>query len=229
MRSAIAPTCNRPNALKLRYDQALDEIGTLRSLIVRRIGQEKSMQKKLDASAGLFAVVGMKAELSIRVNAAISYLLGAARFSRMVGKIEGDNASSPFGDFWEEMRDLATACVFFVDAAVESYANEIFADRARLFSDSTEDLDRRWDKLERRNSFTKLNVALKLRRKPPLDPRTNFAKNYTLLIVSGMNWFTSSRSGRMSTRGTWRPPSFWRGSLLGAPGFKNNRYFPRHG
>ena len=64
------------------------------------------MQKKLDASAGLFAVVGMKAELSIRVNAAISYLLGAARFSRMVGKIEGDNASSPFGDFWEEMRDL---------------------------------------------------------------------------------------------------------------------------
>ena len=69
-----------------------------------------------------------QAVLVTRANQAIPYLLGAARYSRLVGQLETANANKAFGDFWEEMRDHAVSCVFFADAAIESYANELFAD-----------------------------------------------------------------------------------------------------
>jgi hypothetical protein len=49
------------------------------------------------------------------------------------------------------MRHHAVFCVFFADAAIESYADQPFADAATVFpSQFTPGLNLLWDKLERR-------------------------------------------------------------------------------
>jgi hypothetical protein len=120
----------------------------------------------------------VQATASTRAYAAVPYLIGAARFSRLVGEIENANSTKEFGDFWEEMRDHATACVFFADAAIESYANELFADANKVFpSEFIAGLDLLWSELERKkSSLEKLDLALSLRDKPRLDQKTDILK-----------------------------------------------------
>jgi hypothetical protein len=117
--------------------------------------------------------------LSFRVNQAIPYLLGAARYSRLVGQLETANAGKTFGDFWEEMRDHAVSCIFFADAAIESYANELFADAPAVFpAEFIAGLNLLWDELERRKDpLGKLDIALSLRNKPELDRKSSILKS----------------------------------------------------
>jgi hypothetical protein len=124
-------------------------------------------------------MVQLSATLSYRVNQAIPYLLGAARYSRLVGQVEAANANSQFGEFWEEMRDHAVSCVFFADAAIESYANELFADAPKVFpSQFIPGLELLWDELERRkSSLDKLDLALSLKGKPRLDRKLPILKS----------------------------------------------------
>jgi hypothetical protein len=122
--------------------------------------------------------VGGQARLSSRTNNAIPYLMAAARYSRLVGQIESENANSEFGSFWEEMRDHATACVFFANAAIESYANELFADATSLFPGQfIAGLGLLWPEIERRKSpIEKLDLALSLRNQPKLDQKSQIVK-----------------------------------------------------
>jgi hypothetical protein len=124
-----------------------------------------------------------QAVLVTRANQAIPYLLGAARYSRLVGQLETANANKAFGDFWEEMRDHAVSCVFFADAAIESYANELFADAPRVFrAEFIAGLDLLWGELERRkSSLDKLDLALSLRNKPKLDRKSPILKSVNAL------------------------------------------------
>jgi len=121
----------------------------------------------------------MQATLSTRTNQAIPYLLGAARYSRLVGQLETVNANKEFGDFWEEMMDHAVSCVFFADAAIESYANELFADAPHVFPQQfIAGLDLLWGDLERRkSSLEKLDLALSLRNKTKLDRKSKILKS----------------------------------------------------
>ncbi|QLH71132.1 hypothetical protein [Rhodopseudomonas palustris] len=121
--------------------------------------------------------------LTVRVNQAIPYLMGAARYSRLVGEIESANAQASFGPFWDEMRDHAVAAIFFADAALESYANELFADGRHVFpAEFVPGLDLLWSELERRKStLDKLDLALSLRNKPKLDRKSRILKSVNAL------------------------------------------------
>lgn len=127
--------------------------------------------------------VTMRATLSIRVNHAVPYLIGAARYSRLVKKIEAANANSALGDFWDEMRDHAVSCIFFADAALESYANELFADAPKVFPvEFVPGLELLWGELEKRkSSFDKLELALSLRNKPKFNRKLPLLKGLEAL------------------------------------------------
>ncbi|MBR0700141.1 hypothetical protein JQ599_09540 [Bradyrhizobium diazoefficiens] len=120
--------------------------------------------------------------LSTRVNNGLPYLMAAARFSRLVGASEQANGPS-FGDVWDELRDHATACLFMTDAAIESYANELFADAAVIFpAELHAGLDLLWSKIEKRETtFDKLDLALELRGKPKLDRKSKEFKAVMLV------------------------------------------------
>ncbi|MCK1407624.1 hypothetical protein [Bradyrhizobium sp. 76] len=119
-----------------------------------------------DEGAGL----SMQASLSTRENHGVPYLMGAARFSRRVGEVEIANSGQPFGNFWEEMRDCATACVLMSDAAIESYANELFSDAEKIFPpEFVAGLDLLKADVEKKNVFEKLDLVLVLRGRDKLD------------------------------------------------------------
>ena len=128
--------------------------------------------------------ISMKAELALRVNFAIKHLLGASRLSRDVGRIEKENAAKPFGDWWEEMSDNAVACLLLTSAALESYANELFSDRAKVFPDaSSKYIDKIWIITERRPPLEKLDLVLELREKQTLGTKTNLYKAISAVIL----------------------------------------------
>jgi hypothetical protein len=76
------------------------------------------------------------------------------------------------------MRDHAVACVFFADAAIESYANELFADAGKIFPPQfLAGLSALWGDIERRkSSIEKLEIALSLKDKPKLDHKSPLVK-----------------------------------------------------
>ena len=116
----------------------------------------------------------MTATLSTRVNNAIPFLMAAARFSRAVKAVEDANSTEPFGEFWEEIRSNAVACILLVAAALESYTNELFSDRDKVFADQKmKVLEKLWKTFERKPSLEKFNMALLLRDKPEIDEKSD--------------------------------------------------------
>jgi hypothetical protein len=142
-----------------------------------------SPENAVNLSAGLLGAVTLTATLSTRVNQAIPLLLGGARFSRAVKSIECANQSQPFGEFWEEIRDNAVACIFFVSASLESYTNELFSDRDQVFADhKMKVLEKFWKTFERKSSLEKFNLALILRDKEEMDEKSHTYKAMTAVI-----------------------------------------------
>lgn len=129
-------------------------------------------------------VATAKATITTRTNLAMPHLMAAARFSREVGAIEVANAGAPFGPFWEDMRDYATASVLMSAASAECYANELYSDREKIFSahDATV-LSKFWETFEKKSTFEKLDFALTLRGRPALDRSSSLAKSMEKLIT----------------------------------------------
>jgi hypothetical protein len=188
-----------------------------------------ALKTTMEAEAGSLQMVGMQATLSYRVNTSIPYLIGAARYSRMVREIETANASAAFGEFWEEMRDHATSCIFFADASIESYANEIFADAPKVFpAEFIAGLDVLLGELERRKgSLAKLDIALSLRNKPKLDRKSAALKAVNALgrLRNELTHFKPEWSHELKQQVTvseqlkgYFPPSVW---------INNEQLFPR--
>lgn len=126
----------------------------------------------------------MTAHLATRTNHSIPYLLGAARNSRLVGDVEKANVGSEFGSFWEEMRDHAVSCIFLVDAAVESYANELFADASGVFPQQfVAGMKLLSKEIERKRTLEKLDLALTLRGKHKLSQKLTLLKAMEALGV----------------------------------------------
>ena len=111
------------------------------------------------AMAGVTASVSMR----FRMGFAVQHLLAAARFSRHVGRIEQENANTPFGPFFEEIIGYSCACVFSSVAALEAYANEVFADRAQNFLRTHPTIaDTLWDLSESEPVLNKFDVIAAL-------------------------------------------------------------------
>ena len=115
----------------------------------------------MHAGVGSFTVTGMQATSDWRVNYAVVYLTAAGRLSRSVQKIESEHPGENCGDLWEEMRDNAVSCLFLASACLESYANELFADRDKVFPGvPAHAVGKIWDLSERSSPLVKLAIAL---------------------------------------------------------------------
>ena len=110
----------------------------------------------------------MQARITLRMNYAVPHLVSAAMFSRRVGEIETTHSGQGIGPFWDEMLAHATASIFLAVAGLESYANELFADWEQNFpGKSMAEVEKQWK--ERASIFAKLDNALIIRSKPPLN------------------------------------------------------------
>jgi hypothetical protein len=142
------------------------------------------------ASVGSTAKITESADAMVRANAtslfnlSAQHMLGAARFSRSVGEIESKHAGEQFGEFWDEILQLSSACVFASVAALEAYANELFFDRAKNFPGfSSPLLDRLWETFERKSLTEKFEFALLLRSKPLMNANTSPYKDIAALVA----------------------------------------------
>jgi hypothetical protein len=125
----------------------------------------------------------MEANATFLFDLSVQHMLGAARFSRSVGEIERKHAGEQFGEFWDEILQLSSACNFASVAALEAYANELFFGRAKNFPGfSSTLLDRLWETFERKSLTEKFEFALLLRDKPRMDSKTSPYKNITALV-----------------------------------------------
>ena len=127
----------------------------------------------------------MSATLRTRINFGVPHLISAALFSRQTRALEQLHHGERFGAFWDEILASATATVFTSVAGLESYANELFADRAPVFPGVAEEhLMTEWRRVERRPLLEKFNLALRSRSAPELsDQDANWSDVATLISL----------------------------------------------
>jgi hypothetical protein len=68
-----------------------------------------------------------------RISYVNSYLCAAIHFHKSVETVEQTNKGKEYGEFWDVAQYNAVACVLTAVAAIEAYANEIYADRMQIF------------------------------------------------------------------------------------------------
>lgn len=113
---------------------------------------------------------GVSARASVIVNFSAKHLLTAAKLAREVGSIEDANKSADFGSFFEEVIGGSVSCVVLVSASLEAYANELFANRNKYFTEHDRTvLDMLWEQYERKPPIDKFDLALRIRKGQPLD------------------------------------------------------------
>lgn len=143
-------------------------------------GHQRVVNLKGTATLGPMTV---RATARTRTNFAVQHLLAAARFSRLVGQIEGENKDQPFGPFWEEVLAFSIGCVVCAVAAIEAYANEIFADREKSFPARDPELvEKLWEKFEQSSTIDKFDLALFLLNRPKLEKGSQPIQNLDGLI-----------------------------------------------
>jgi hypothetical protein len=139
--------------------------------------------KTFEAVTGAAVKSTVTAMATLKVNLAVQHMLAAASFSRLVGKLEREYTGQPFGEFWEGILHNAVACVFTAIASLEAYANEVFSDRATIFSAfSPELLDNLWETYEQKPILEKFEFALLLLRKQKLDRGVSQFQDVKVLI-----------------------------------------------
>ncbi len=129
----------------------------------------------LVADTGQIKLAAETATIRTRANFAGQHLLAAAKFARMSGEVEtahtGGSSTEPF---FTETVTYATGTILTAGAALEAYINQVFID-GKVFpiqsiGANTEELwDIWWDVIERRDIWTKYNLALELRNKLKLS------------------------------------------------------------
>lgn len=118
-----------------------------------------------------------------RMNMSLPHLLSACFFSRAVCDLEGANLGKRFGSFWQEILAHATASIFLTVASLESYANELFADRDKNFPNiPSEILLKLWELYDQKPILEKFDLALLLRTAGSVDRGCSPAQDVYLLI-----------------------------------------------
>jgi hypothetical protein len=133
-------------------------------------------------AAGLSASAKATVGVVLRVNLAVRHLLAAARFSREVGRLEKEHQGEQRG-FSESIFQYAIACILTTAASLEAYANELFSDRDKVFSDySPELIHSLWETYEQKPILEKFEFALLLLRKPSMDRGARPYQDVAVLI-----------------------------------------------
>lgn len=137
----------------------------------------------VSAAGTAMGISSASAVIRTRFNLAVQQMMAAARFSRMVAVVENNNRDQPFGDFWDEILQLSMACVFSSVASIESYANELFADRETAFpGNQPRVMDKLWELYEQKRIIEKFEIAVWLREKSPMNTGDNVYQEMKLLI-----------------------------------------------
>jgi hypothetical protein len=164
------------------------------------------------------------AALSVRANFSLHHLLGAFAFSRRIGELEAANAGQPLGAFFEEMKWLSSSCVLNCVAGLESYINEVFADRSQHFADvKPEIIEKLWELSETKAKvLEKFDLALMLRSKPKLNTGARPTQDIQALV--------SLRNALVHFKPEWddKQTDHEKLSRLLANKFKPNQHFGPH-
>lgn len=107
-----------------------------------------------------------------RAQLAWQHLYAAAAFSRLVGSMEAAHKGETLGGFFDDIFAHASPCIIMAAAGVEAYANQIFADRERIFPNFDQDLLKpMWDKWGERllSPLEKLRFAFQIKGLAPLN------------------------------------------------------------
>jgi hypothetical protein len=163
--------------------------------------------------------------ISVRANFSITHLLSAAHFSRLVAKIERDNAGQPLGSFFDEILAYSTACVMTTVGALESYANEMYADYPMYFPNTDGRLlEKLRDFYDSKPVLEKFQFALFLRNVPTLDKGAKPYQDINVLldlrnalVHFKPEWDTQQdRHSKIAEglRGRFKPSPYYQGSLF---------------
>jgi hypothetical protein len=136
-------------------------------------------------AAGVMAAgkATIRATLTQKMNLAVQHLLAAARFSREVGVLENEHVGQRFGAFWESIFHSSIACVLTSVASLESYANELFSDREKVFLGYHPDLlHELWETYEQKPILAKFEFALLLLNKPEINRGASPYQDIKVLI-----------------------------------------------
>ena len=139
------------------------------------------IEARVEAQMPAFAV---NAVAAIRMQFTGQHLMAAASFSRRVGEVEQAHAGEQFGSFFDEILWNASASIMLSTAAIESYLNELIADRAKHFTMlQGELLDSFWTNHERASLLDKFDLALLLRGEAPLERGAEPADSMNSLVT----------------------------------------------
>jgi len=117
----------------------------------------------------------MEATGRVIANFAWQHLKAAATFRDQVVALESQNASQPFGSFFEDVRSYGSACIMSAAASLEALVNELFitpeGPLRRKISDFESEF---WGRggIEWKPPLEKYQVALEMLGQPKLDEHT---------------------------------------------------------
>ena len=136
----------------------------------KTVSMSKQEPRKVQLTGRSLSSVSMKVAVRVRTSLAGQHMLAAALFSRRVKAIESENQGKSFGPFYEEILSFSSACVLMAVAALEAYANEVYADRGRHFPNiDAMIVDKCWELIEQKPILEKLGFALSLLKAPQLE------------------------------------------------------------
>jgi hypothetical protein len=97
---------------------------------------------------------------------AVQHLMAAARFSRMCGDIEFENAGKPLGNFFDVEIACVSATIMLATASLESNINEYFSEMETSFPDLSKSLrEVLFELIEKKSILEKYQYALKFKGK----------------------------------------------------------------
>lgn len=121
------------------------------------------VQGKIEAS-----LQGFTGQIVLRQKSAfaVQHLMAAARFSRMCGNIEIENAGKPLGSFFDEQIACVSATIMLATASLESNINEYFSEIASNFPELSEILrEDAFGLIEKKSILEKYQYALSFKGK----------------------------------------------------------------
>jgi len=180
--------------------------------------------------AGLAEVsdVAIAAQARTRTNLALHHLFAACRFAAQLRRVELANQGAPFGPFWEEILQNALGVATLAVAALESYANQYYADGAlesSALNDAAATMIARL--VDREDILTKFDLALSLRSGKSLDRGA--------LVVQNVDTLIKLRNAVVHFRPEWQDEQTLHAKLSrqlahrfdGSPFFAEEALFPR--
>lgn len=138
---------------------------------------------ELHASASIEITV--RVEGRVIANFAWQHMKAATLFRKQVIRLETENKSQPFGEFFEEIRAYCSACIMSTTASLEALINELFVEPNGPLRKHFADFDTEfWGVrgIEKMPILKKYNRALKIMNGPFLDTGADSYKDVKALI-----------------------------------------------